>query len=97
MMGRDLSMKKGIFSVCAPPTPPPPQYVMHPPLQSTCHYIVIHYVKMWHVRLGDAINIRPLSWRERGGGGGGGVGCGVHKRKRSKKEVSSKLSNKNSN
>ena len=45
-----------IFSVCPPP-PPPPQYVMLPQLQSTCHYIVKYYVKIWHVRLG-------------GGGGG---------------------------
>ena len=68
MMGRDLSMKKGIFSVCAPPPPPPPhpQYVMQPQLQSTCHYIVIHYVKLWQVRLGG------------GGGGGGGAANNIH-------------------
>ena len=32
------------FSVCAPPRPP--QNVMLPQLQSTCHYMVGHYVKM---------------------------------------------------
>ena len=48
-----------IFSVCAPP---PPQYVMRPQLQSTCHYIVNYYVKLLHVRLGGANNMRPLSW-----------------------------------
>ena len=53
-----------IFSVCAP------QYVMLPPLQSTCHYIKNHHVKKWHVRLGGANNMHPLSW-------------GGHKRKRS--------------
>ena len=40
--------------------PPPP-----PPLQTTCHYIVNFYVKLWHVRLGGANSMRPLSW---GGG-----------------------------
>ena len=39
-----------------------PQYAMHPQLQSTCHYIIIHYVKIWHVRLGDENNMHPLSW-----------------------------------
>ena len=34
-----------------------------------------HYVKIWHVRLMGANNMRPLSW--------GGVGGGWHKRKRS--------------
>ena len=53
-----------IFSVCAPP----PQYVMHPQLQSTGHYIINHYIKIWHVRLRVANNIHPLSW-----GGGDGV------------------------
>ena len=33
-----------------------------PQLQSTCNYIVNHYVKIWHVCLGFAINMRPLSW-----------------------------------
>ena len=40
-----------IFIVCAPP----PQYFMPPPphqIQSTCLYIVNHYVKIWHTRLG---------------------------------------------
>ena len=45
--------------------PPPPQYVMRPHLQSTCHYIVNHYVKKWHVRLGVA----PIKL---GGGGTNG-------------------------
>ena len=48
------------------PPPPPPQYVMHPHLQSTCHYTVNQYVKIWHVRLGVQIICAPLRW-------GGGV------------------------
>ena len=69
--------------VCAPPPPPQVRYAPTPPppptpppvtqLQSTCHYTVNRYVKIWHVHLGCANNIHPLSW------GGGG-----HKRKRSK-------------
>ena len=35
---------------------------MRPQLQSTCHYIVNHYVDILHVRLGGANNMRPLSW-----------------------------------
>ena len=46
---------------------PPPSTLCAPQLQNTCHYIVNHYVKVWHVRLGGANNMRPLS---RGGGGG---------------------------
>ena len=42
-------------SVCATPPPPPPQYFMLPQLQSTCHYLVNHYVEIWHVRLGVQI------------------------------------------
>ena len=43
-----------------------------PQIQSTCHYKVNHYVKIWHVRLGwggggVANNMHPLSWE--GGGG----------------------------
>ena len=34
---------------------------MHPQLKNTCLYIVYHYVKMWHVRLGCANNLHPLS------------------------------------
>ena len=52
---------------------PPPSTLCSPQLQSTCHYIVNHYVKILHVHLGVANNMRPLSC-----GGGGG-----HKRKRS--------------
>ena len=37
-------------------------------LQTACLYIENHYVKIWHVRLGGANNMHPLS----GGGGGGG-------------------------
>ena len=55
-----------IFSVCAPP----PQYVMLLQLQSTCHYLVNDYVKIWHVCLGCANNMHPLSWE--GGGGTNG-------------------------
>ena len=40
-----------------------------PQLQSTCPYIVNHYVKIWHVHLEGANNMQPLSW----GGGGGGM------------------------
>ena len=29
--------------------PPTPQYVMHPQLQGTCHYIVNHYAKNAHL------------------------------------------------
>ena len=48
-----------IFSVCAPP---PPSTLCAPQLQSTCHYIVNHFLKIWHVRLGGANNMRPLNW-----------------------------------
>ena len=34
---------------------------MRPQLQSTCHYIVNHSVKILHVRLGGANNMHPLS------------------------------------
>ena len=51
-----------MFSVCSPP-PPPPSTLCPSPLQSTCHYIVNHHVKILHVRLGGANNMRPLSWR----------------------------------
>ena len=44
-----------IFSVCAPP---PPKYVMQPPIQSTCHNIV---------------NKSPCKNMARASGGGGGV------------------------
>ena len=49
------------------PPPPPPSTLCSPQLQSTCHYIVNHYVKILHVHLGVANNMHPLSW---GGGGG---------------------------
>ena len=42
-----------IFSFCAPST------LRSPQLQSTCHYIVNDYVKILHVRLGDANNMHP--------------------------------------
>ena len=51
----------------------PPRTLCSPQLQSTCHYIVNHYVKILHVPLGVANNMHPVSW-------GGG-----HKRKRSAK------------
>ena len=47
----------------------PPQYVMRPMLQNTCDYIVNLQVKIWHVCLGGANNMHPLSW---GGGGTNG-------------------------
>ena len=53
---------------------PPPLYVMHPQLLSTCHYIVNFYIKIWHVSLGYANNFHPLN----GGGGGGGGGGGIN-------------------
>ena len=40
----------------------PPSTLCAPQLQSTCHYIVNYYVKILHVRLGGANNMRPLSW-----------------------------------
>ena len=40
----------------------PPQYVMRPKLQNTCDYIVNLHVKIWHVCLGGANNMHPLSW-----------------------------------
>ena len=60
-----LIQKSRIFSVCAPP---PPSTLCSPQLQSTCHYIVNHYVKILHVHLGVANNMHPLSW---GGGTNG--------------------------
>ena len=52
-----------VISVCAPPPPPlPVRY--NPRLRSRCHYIVNYYVKIWHVRLGGAHNMHPLSWGE---------------------------------
>ena len=48
-----------LFRLC------PPSTLCSPQLQSTCHYIVNYYVKILHVRLGVANNMRPLSW---GGG-----------------------------
>ena len=41
------------------------QYVMHPQLQSTCHYSNPYVKNIWHMRLGGANNMHPLSW---GGG-----------------------------
>ena len=38
-----------------------------PQIQSTCHYTVNHYVKIWHVRLGGATNMHPLSWGDTNG------------------------------
>ena len=35
---------------------------MRPQLQSTGRYIIKHSVKILHVRLGGANNMRPLSW-----------------------------------
>ena len=46
--GKKIIKKFRIFSVCAL------QYIMQPQLQSRCHYIVNHYLKIWHVRLGYA-------------------------------------------
>ena len=60
------------------PFVPPPRTFCAPQLQSTCHYIVNHYVEIWLGRRGGgggggygANNMRPLSW---GGGGGGTKG-----------------------
>ena len=64
-----LDLFDWIISVCAPL----PSTLCSPQLQSTCHYIVNHYVRLWQVRLGGANNMHPL---------GAGVGGG-HKRKRS--------------
>ena len=35
----------------------PPCTICGPQLQSTRHYIVTHYVKIWHVRMGGANNM----------------------------------------
>ena len=51
--------KQDMDLFCLNPSPPP--------LQSTCHYIVNRYAKIWHVRLGGANNMHPPSWK-RGGG-----------------------------
>ena len=56
--------KLDLFRLC-----PPPSTLCSTQLQSTCHYIVNHHVKIWHVRLGGANNMHPLSW---GGGGTNG-------------------------
>ena len=67
-----IHTKLGSFSFVPnpPPPPPPPSTLCSPQLQSKCHYIVHHYVKILHVHLGGANNMHPLSW-------------GGHKRKRS--------------
>ena len=50
-----LIKKLGSFSFVLP--------VFYAPLVTQpCHYIVNHYVKIWHMRLGDANNRHPLSW-----------------------------------
>ena len=59
--------------------PPPSSTLCSRQLQSSCHYIVNYFVKIWHVHLGVANNMHPLS-----GGVGGGGGGGEGKRKRSK-------------
>ena len=47
----DSSKNAGIFfRLC------PAQYVIRPQLQSTGHYLLNHYVKVWHVRLGGGNN-----------------------------------------
>ena len=33
-----------------------------PPIAEHVRYVVNHHVKIWHVRLGGANNMRPLSW-----------------------------------
>ena len=53
-----------LFRLC-----PPPSTLCAPQLQSTCHYIVNHHVKILQVRLGGANYMRSLSW---GGGGTNG-------------------------
>ena len=49
-----LGINNGIFSFVPPP---PPSTSCAPQLQSTCHYIVNHYVKIWHVRGGGGVQI----------------------------------------
>ena len=39
----------------------PPSTLCSPQLQSTCHYIVNHNLKIWHVRLEGANNMHSLS------------------------------------
>ena len=50
-----------LFRLCPPP---PPSTICSTQIQSTCHYMVNHYVKIWHVRRGEggANNMHPLSW-----------------------------------
>ena len=55
--GEDAAKELGdLFRLC------PPSTLCSPQLQSTCHYIVNHYVKILHVHLGVANNMHPLSW-----------------------------------
>ena len=63
LSGSDLQTEMGSFPFV------PPSTLCSPQLQSTCHYIVNHYVKILHVYLGVANNRHPLSW---GGGGTNG-------------------------
>ena len=47
--------KWDLFRLCPPVRFVPPSTFCASQLQSTCHYIVNHYVKIWHVRLGVQI------------------------------------------
>ena len=40
----------------------PPSTLCAPQFQCTCRYIVNQYVRIWHVPLGGANDMRPLSW-----------------------------------
>ena len=77
-----------LFRLCPPPPPPHPVRYAPPQLQSTCHYIVNHYVKIWHVRLGGANNMRPLSW---GGGTNGKDPFSLRKKGRNKTRITFSL------
>ena len=59
LLGMSYEAKCGSFSFLPPSTFCAPRYRARA-------IIVNHYVKIWHVHLGGAINMRPLSW---GGGG----------------------------
>ena len=67
-----LTVSRAQFARSFPFVPPLVRYA--PPSYNTCHYIVNHYVKIWHLRLGGANNMHPLPTK---------LGLGGHKGKRS--------------
>ena len=57
-----LSVEKNIFLQLGSFPFVPPTKLCTAQLQNTCHYIVNHHVKVWHVHLRGANNMHPLSW-----------------------------------